>query len=451
MNIKDPTVYAIHFVANPPPRHGAHDAARAPKAGDRPLTVVEFVNQAAAKFAEALNAGEPKPIGQIDCVENAIDLVTEVGPGKVPGPDKPGDRELYLDVRTLHDAVMVRTVVLYERTLAVSDLPQLDFEPPLPVARVAGYLGSLRILYFETDRKGRQQADVARAAAVALDQSWLAQAEPLLTPLGMLLVAVKPRPAHQTREAPALDMVLVGGAGTLQATREYRLHPVHVTLPELALCHLKVRNAAANLRGHWLKNLADRERDLHGLFPEDRPWDLFRMLAHNREIMTRQAGLVQAGAEVEAELRTMRINRDNFVAAAKARPFRRVADKLRHLLIDNFMRPVEVQAENDLGYVEGTLKLAEGHFKSIDASAEVKQSSYLWWINFWVLLLGSVQVLIGLTAVYLAWKGLPASPAATPEKKMEAPALPSPGIEAAPRSQSGATGHKVGRISLGAS
>jgi hypothetical protein len=140
---------------------------------------------------------------------------------------------------------------------------------------------------------------------------------------------------------------------------------------------------------------------------ERRP-TMLQMLDRNDDITTRQAELTEAVAQVQAELRTMHINRDNFIAAA-TRPFHRIADKLLHLLIDRWLRGTESQAENDLGYIQGTLQLAGSHFQSIDASAEADMARYLRRINWWIMLLTVFQALIGIVSVILAWKALLAS------------------------------------------
>ena len=75
------------------------------------------------------------------------------------------------------------------------------------------------------------------------------------------------------------------------------------------------------------------------------------MLERNDAITARQADLVDAVVHLRAELRTIAINRDVFAAVA-VQTFRRVADKLRHLLIERWIRGTELQAGNDIGYIE---------------------------------------------------------------------------------------------------
>jgi hypothetical protein len=196
-------------------------------------------------------------------------------------------------------------------------------------------------------------------------------------------------------------------------------------LPELALCHLKIRNSAENIRVGWLPKVAERERELHDLLPQrgegDRPHQ--QMLERNYEITKRQADLVDAVERVRAELRTMRVNRDNFVAAAEL--FRRVAEKLKHLLVDRWMRGTELQAENDIGYVGGTLERAESHFKSIEASAAADQARYLQRINWALIVLGGLTLLTAVVTAFLAWKALPEPKSSGTQQ--------APQIEATPR------------------
>jgi hypothetical protein len=288
------------------------------------------------------------------------------------------------------------------------------------------YLGVFRILYVETDRHERaKRTDLGRAVAAGFDCKWLSQAEPLVMDLGTMLIGIRTRPSHQEAEAHALDLVFVGGrrdANEKELGESDPYDPFLLTLPEMALCHLKVRNSAANLRNHWLPGLADRERQLRNLLPKPgqaRP-TLLQMLDRNDDITTWQAELVEAVAQVEAELRTMRINRDNFVAAA-TEPFHRLADKLRHVLIDRWMRGTEGQAENDLGYIQGTLQLAESHFRSIAASAEAEQARQLKRINRWVIVLGGLQVVVALVSAFLAWKALAAPTSSTPPATQPGP------------------------------
>jgi hypothetical protein len=118
----------------------------------------------------------------------------------------------------------------------------------------------------------------------------------------------------------------------------------------------------------------------------------------------RQAELVDAVAQVQLELRTMRINRANFEVAAQ--PFDAEAKKLQHQLVDRWMRGPELQAGNDIGYTSGTLQRAENHFESIEASAQVHQIRELKKINKWQIYSAFVAAVVGLLSLIVAVKAL---------------------------------------------
>jgi hypothetical protein len=410
MIVHDPTAYEIHFIAIPMTREGKKLPA-----------VVEFLNTTAAQFARAVGKDAPYRIMElVDFTELVSDRLTSVEPTK----DSSG-RSLELDVRTLHDAAMIRTTVLHKGSFELDKVKALNFCGPLPPpqADVSNYLGAFRVLYVETDRpEGAKRAGVGEALATAFGWTWLAEAEPVVTPLGTMLFGVQPRKPHQQPVAPTLDLIFVGGRDAAAIAERYPLHPFLLTLPELALCHLKVRNAVENLRFTWLKELADRERELRDLLPkrgEPMP-PLPEMLDLNNDITARQADLVDAVVHVQAELRTMRINRDNFAAAAQ--PFKRAAERLENLLIDRWMSGTELQADNDIGYAQGALERAETHFKRIEDSAEADQARELRTINRRMIFLAVLGVLVGLLSAYPSWKPLltPASPAPQSPPKAEA-------------------------------
>jgi hypothetical protein len=400
MFVHDPTVYEIHFFAIPPDREAPKREA-----------MRDFVNTAVQQFAKGVNATPPYQVLQLEhFAEEFTDPLSFVGPTEIaPGAT------VELDARTLHDTVMLRTTAERKGKFELENVKALDFSTPLPQPSklLPGYLGAFRVLYAETDKQERpKRAQVGKALAAAFGWTWLAEAEPIVTPIGTMLFGVQRLPLHRQHDAPALDLIFVGGRDAAEISERYPLHPFLFTLPELALCHLKVRNSASNIRFDWLKQVAQRERELRDLLPlrgeDDR--DLQKMLGRNDDLTARQAELVDAVAHVESELRTMRINRDNFAAAA--RPFRRVAVKLQHLLIDRWMRGTELQAENDIGYIQGTLRRAENHVKSIEASAEVQQARALRRINATVIVLGLVQTLIAAAALVVAIRSMPSSPPA---------------------------------------
>jgi hypothetical protein len=385
---------------------------------------MDFLNAVAKEFAKTAGTDPPRQILQLEHFsEEFIDPLTFVEPTQGPS-----GATIELDVRTLHDTVMLRSTALHRGSFELEQVNKLDFSTPLVRARqeVVSYLGAFRALYAETDKQeGTKRAQVAKALATALDRTWLARAEPIITPIGTMLFGVQPVELHLRSKVAALDMIFVGGRNPAEIAESYSLDPFLFTLPELALCHLKVRNAVENIRFDWLPKVAQRERELRDLLPKRGEGDLSHLqnLKRNDEITERQADLVDAVVHVQAEVRTMRINRDNFAATAAAEPFKRVADRLKHFLIDRWMRVPELQAENNIGYVEGTLQRAEAHFKSIEASAAVDQARYLQRINWWLIFLGALTVLIGVLQVYLAWKGLPPPPPPQHATTMEAHTL----------------------------
>jgi hypothetical protein len=399
--VHDPTVYEMHFFAIPAPREGAKFEA-----------ICNFINEAGSQFPPANSKRPPLVVPKDLAVASVLrsERLAILGPHK----ESPG-RNLVLEVRTLHDAVMLRTMVLREGEPPLAVLKDLRLSTPLPQrpAGLTSYLGAFRVRYAETDQGAGMRADVARKLAASL--GWSDEEEPISAPVGTMLFATPSRPPDPGG-APLLDLIFIAGRDAAASAEAHRPHPFLVTLPELALCHLKVLNSAGNLRFHVLPQLAEREGLLRDLLPkqgEPRP-SLQRLLERNDDITTRQAEVVDAVVRVRAELRTMRVNRDMFVTAASAPPFAGIADGLRQQLIDRHMRGVELQAENDLGYGEGTLQQAETHFKSIEASAEADQLRELRNINWWVIFLATLQgvaavaaLVVGIWQVYLAYKALP--------------------------------------------
>lgn len=414
MIVYDPTSYETHFFAIPSAR----------EEGKKLQEVITFLNDFAAEFAKTIGADPPRKILQLEEFnEGVIDPLTFVEPAKGSS-----GTTIELDVRTLHDTVMLRATALHRGSFEPEQVKKLDFSTPLTRVREAvSYLGAFRVLYAETDeQEGAKRAQVAKALATAFDRTWLSGAEPIVTPIGTMLFGVQPRKLPLRPEVAALDMIFVGGRDAAEVAESYVPDPFLFTLPELALCHLKVRNAADNIRLDWLPEVARRESELRVLLPKrgegNQPHQ--EMLERNDLITERQADLVDAVVHVQAELRTLRINRDNFAVTADGEPFKRVADKLKHLLIDRWVRIPELQAENALGYVEGTLRRAETHFKSIEAGAAAGQARELSTINRRVIILGVLSLLIAVLSLlaaavqtYLAWNPPPApmTPARQPQ------------------------------------
>jgi hypothetical protein len=404
--VYDPTEYAIHFFAIPGPRQGKTLHA-----------VCDFLNEAVATFASGPGKDPPPRIRLEDFTVLASERLALVPPTK-----QPDGLSLELDVRTLHDAVMLRTTALHkqEKPFLLKNVTKLKFSMPLPRPQkgVPNYLGVFRVMYVETDEQDpAKRAEVGKELAEDFKWAWLTDAEPISTPVGTMLFGVRPRPPHQAPEAPSLDLLFVGGRDAAEIAERYPLHPFLLTLPELGLCHLKVRNSVENLYFDWLPKLAERETGLRDLLPKegDGKRSLLGMLDRNDALTTRQAHVVDAVVRVREELRTMRVNRDLFATASSAPPFDGVAEKLHHLLIGRWMRGTELQAENDIGYSEGALQQAKTHFKSIEASAEADQARELRSINRWVIVLAVLQLLAGVLSTYLAWKALAGPPPAAPQ------------------------------------
>ena len=279
-------------------------------------------------------------------------------------------------------------------------------------------MGALRVLYVESDEQdGSQRAAIGEQLAIDSDFTWLAEAEPIVTELGAMLFGIPTDKPLLNSEAPVLDLIFVGGRDTAAQAEhaKYPRHPFLVTLPELALCHLKVRNSAETLDSTWLPKVADCDRELRDLFPRrgQRIATLEQMRSRNDDITTRQADLVDALVNVRAQLRTMRTNRDNFASTSFGRAFAaKRLSRLRQSLIDVWVRGTELQANNDIEYAEGTLQRAENHFKSIEATAALNQAHELTKIYRWQIILAAVGVLVGLITLIISSK--PPAPSSSP-------------------------------------
>jgi hypothetical protein len=404
MTIHDPTLYEMQFFALPAIRD---------KAKVEELRV--FLDRAVSHFAESVGVDPPGEISSLDAFEdNYIGPLTFVDPVKTSS-----GLWLGLDARTmLHDTIMLRTTALREDDFTLEQFGKLGFSTALTQLQVAVpyYLGRFRVLYGETDApEESQQAGLAIKLAQAFRWTWFVQPEPMVTPLGTMIFGVEPRPSEERAVTPALDLVFVGKCQDAQKVDRKRSRSFLFTLPILAACHLKVRNSVESINHQWLAELSKREKTLRGLLPQ--PQALARghieLLKNNKAIMSAQAQLVDAVVVVQADLRTMRTNRDDFGIQATG-PFHDVAGKLKQLLIGRWMRRSEVYAENEIGYAEGALRLAESHFKSIEASAAEDQARALRWTNRLLLGLGIVQAIFAVLAVYLAWKQLTTPPPSVP-------------------------------------
>jgi hypothetical protein len=392
--VHDVTDYQIHFFAIPLEREPEKFRA-----------LCEFLNTAVASFAVAVGKEAPYPI-QLDVFRQRVsDRLALVVPTRTPS-----GFELELDVRTLHDAVFLRARSLRKGALKLEQVKAHRSVIPLPHpdTDLPSYVGALRVLYVESDEQdGSQRAVVGEQLASDGDFPWLAEAEPIVTELGAMHFGA-PRPL-QNSEAPVLDLIFVGGRDTAAQAEhaKYPRHPFLVTLPELALCHLKVRNSAESLESTWLPKMAECDRELRDLFPRrgQRISTLEQMRSRNDDITTRQADLVDALVNVRAHLRTMRTNRDNFLSAS-AEAFPAIARRLRQSLIDFWVHGTELQADNDIEYAEGTLQRAENHFRSIEATAAVYQAQELTKIYRWQIRLAGEAVLVALIAAIIALVGV---------------------------------------------
>jgi hypothetical protein len=390
--VRDVTDYELHFFSIPLDREP-----------DKRSVLCQFLNDAVACFAKAVGKEESAYPIQLDLFrQRASDRLAIVRPTRIPSA-----HELELDVRTLHDAVFIRARALRQGPLRLEDVKA--HRPVIPMPRsgkeLPNYLGTFRILYAESDeQEGSQRAEIGRQLAIDGGLSWIADAEPIVTELGAMLFGAPPPKPDQRPEAPVLDLIFVGGRDATELAERYPRHPFLITLPELALCHLKVRNSAESLRFTWLRELADRDRELRDLFPKrgESISALAQMRVRNDDITTRQVDLMDALVHVRAQLRTMRTNRDNFVAAC-SEGFPTVARRLQQALIDSWARGTELQADNDIDYIEGTLNRAESHFKSIEATATVYQARELKRIARWQIILAVVGVAVASVAAYLTW------------------------------------------------
>ena len=176
--------------------------------------------------------------------------------------------------------------------------------------------------------------------------------------VGAMLFGVPSSRPVQKPEAPVLDLIFVGGRDAAALAERYPRHPFLVILPELALCHLKVRNSADNLRSDWLQKLSERERELRDLLPgrgeEDR--DLEKMLDRNdrltaRQINTQIDDFLVAG---RAALRIDDAGRWNGIVTA---PNNRTYDETKQV-------PTLVMRNDDYGRIARTLADAARHSRT---------------------------------------------------------------------------------------
>ncbi|HEY1378683.1 MAG TPA: hypothetical protein VGF55_17930, partial [Gemmataceae bacterium] len=206
---------------------------------------------------------------------------------------------------------------------------------------------------------------------------------PHATPVGGLVG--RPRRTG-VGDAAALDAAFVGGPNDPRAA-----FPFLVTLPELALYHLKLRNSADRLR-NLLAELREKEkvlgRTLDDIHPARAP--LAELKSLNDRLTTLRWELLNRIDGVERELRAVRINRRNFARAVTESPFRTARGPLTFALARGGQRH-EVQAQMDLGGYRATLRRTAVMFDSLDAADDYYQAVESRKLNTVVILLAAVQ------------------------------------------------------------
>jgi hypothetical protein len=148
---------------------------------------------------------------------------------------------------------------------------------------------------------------------------------------------------------------------------------LQVTLQEMFLCHLKVRNVERNLRAYHLRQAKEQDFRLRQLIADSNPHELgLRDLqTANDRLTTLRADLVTSICAIENELRTMQVARDNFAAALQGSDFEADAGRLTRTFIDRLAVPLRNQALVDVGYRQATRDRATVHFESLDATIDL--------------------------------------------------------------------------------
>ncbi len=368
----DPAVYQTYFFV--PPRDD--------EAGLRTRELEDFLSSVHNELAtQAGVASQRIAIGSTEA--NWSDRLAAIARHVVT--DQQGEpREVEMDLRTLHDAVMLRVSALRRGTFAATSLPQLEIPPLASLQSPApGYLGSLVAYSAEV----ASRANAAEAARGIAEQRLNGPHETFRTDVGSLVLAE--------------DGDRIGAVFVYQRDDAEAVFPFLMTLPELVLCRLKVGHSRDEIQQRLDETLA-RHATLRWLIGRFQPSRLALgdLKAANDQITTARAELVDGIERVKAGLRTIGLNRQNFERALDGSPLATERPRLAHYLLEKIARPIEHQAEASLGYCEGTRQVADVHFDSLAATAdyhEARETHKLTWV---VISLTSVQVVatIGATA-----------------------------------------------------
>jgi hypothetical protein len=339
--VHDPAVYVSYFFVLPSPFE---------KTGMTKFGLEGLLTQAVREVAET---APPEPVSvKFPPVWESRRLCPVV---RKQQPDE----EEELEVRTLHDTVSLRTGKVRKRTLALGPqavLPARD----LPYLETAStFLGKLTAHTAEAD-PGTTDADLLLLAEQFAKECKLpGGASPRFSlPIGALVIGPL---GESTR------MVFVYRRG--QAVE----FAFQMTLQELFLCHLKVRNAERNLRAYHLPQAKEQDEHLRQHIAATHPnrLRLGQLQKANDDLTTIRADLVTSICSIENELRTVEVARENFTHALQGSAFEPEARRLTDVLIDHCAIPLRNQALVDVGYRKATRERATVHFESLDATIDV--------------------------------------------------------------------------------
>jgi hypothetical protein len=275
-------------------------------------------------------------------------------------PQQRADGEDELEVRTIHDAVSLRVSKLRRGQFALGP------EAVVP----APHLKALEVE--ASNYLGKLTAHLAEASPSASDEE--------LRDLGQAFAKVCLPPGEwHSFFLPLVGALVFGPLGELaQLVFVYRQgarveFPFQITLQELFLCHLKVRNVARNLRERHFKAAKKQGYELKQLIAATHPnrLRLGELQKANDDLTTIRAELVTSICSIENELLTLEVARENFTRALQGSPFEPEAKHLTDLLIDRSSIPLRNQALVDLGYRKATREQATVHFESLDATIDL--------------------------------------------------------------------------------
>lgn len=302
--------------------------------------------------------------------------------------------EISAEIRTLHDTVSLRSQTLQVgRDVAPADFRALPdpCPPSLTGVKLPNYLGTLKLYSAESAAGApaeqlRQMAD--DIAAVVWNQPPLTCVE---TDTGVLILGLLDTQSEAIfvyREQTDVTETLL------------------LTIPEMILCHLKIRNAAHNLSTH-LPAAKRHDFELRALIdPEHpRPRKLRALWKANVDITNQRSHLARCIANLEAEIRSLKLNRKNFAAVVGASPFAAARIALAELMIDRWSAPLVTQATADLGYRIATRERAAVQFESIDTTINWYDARLSLWLTIIVLALTIVQVVAALPVIWQMFCG----------------------------------------------